>query len=243
MTVRRHELTDAEWERLAPLLPPEKPPTGKANKPHRPIINGILWKLRTGAPWRDLPERYGPWQTVVTRFRRWRLAGVWDRVLAAVRADDGPPPEEAWAIVTLDGTVLFNGRPLTPDEFATEVKNPKWAGSMLHCHQRDPKTRDERQQQKASRFAEIGSFARFLYAAAAGTRWAGFSWQNDEGDAGDGELSLEQAVARSAGAIDAFYAIKAKEFETVLAESPGGAKALAFGWEPAVGQTAINRAQ
>src|SRR5437899_444855 len=76
MTVRRHELTDAEWERLARLLPPEKPKTGKPNKSHRLILNGILWKLRTGAPWRDLPERYGPWETVYTRVRRWRPAGV-----------------------------------------------------------------------------------------------------------------------------------------------------------------------
>ena len=57
MTVRRHELTDAEWERRAPLLPPERRKTGRPNKAHRLIVNAILWKLRTGAPWRDLPER------------------------------------------------------------------------------------------------------------------------------------------------------------------------------------------
>src|SRR5919202_1073998 len=74
---RRHELTDAEWARLAPLLP--------ARKDDRLVINGILWKLATGAPWRDLPERFGPWQSVYTRFRRWRRAGVWDGMLAAVQ--------------------------------------------------------------------------------------------------------------------------------------------------------------
>jgi transposase len=46
------------------------------------VINGILWKLRTGAPWRDLPERYGPWQTCYDRFIRWRRDGTWDRLLA-----------------------------------------------------------------------------------------------------------------------------------------------------------------
>ena len=65
---RRHELPDAEWARLEPLLPPRKD--------DRRILNGILWKLATGAPWRDLPERYGPWQTVYTRFWRWSRGGV-----------------------------------------------------------------------------------------------------------------------------------------------------------------------
>src|SRR5436309_652436 len=98
MTVRRHELTDAEWERLAPLLPPERPRTGRPNKSHRLIVNGILWKLRTGAPWRDLPERYGPWESVYTRFRRWRLAGVWDRVLAAVQTEAAAEGKLDWSV-------------------------------------------------------------------------------------------------------------------------------------------------
>jgi len=68
--VRRHELSDEEWARLAPLLPPERPRTGRTNKDHRLVVNGILWRLSTGAPWRDLPERYGPWQSSSTRFRR-----------------------------------------------------------------------------------------------------------------------------------------------------------------------------
>lgn len=85
--VRRHELTDDQWRRLAPLLPPEKPPIGKPNLPHRTVINGILlWRVRSGAPWRDLPALYGKWQTVYSRFRRWQQGGVWDRVLAALRS-------------------------------------------------------------------------------------------------------------------------------------------------------------
>ena len=63
----RGELTDAQWRRLEPHLPPEKPWTGHPNAPHRRIINGILWILRTGAPWRDLPARYGPVGTVSDR--------------------------------------------------------------------------------------------------------------------------------------------------------------------------------
>ena len=96
--MRRHELTDEHWERLTPLLPPEKPATGRPNKDHRTILNGILWILRTGAPWRDLPERYGPWHTVYSRFRRWQQAGIWDEVLRVLQA-------EAAHAGTLDGSL------------------------------------------------------------------------------------------------------------------------------------------
>src|SRR5690349_18258852 len=84
--VRSDDLTDAQWRRLEPLLPPERPRTGRPNHNHPTILNGILWILRTGAPWRDLPERYGPVGTVSSRFYRWRAAGVWDRVLAALQS-------------------------------------------------------------------------------------------------------------------------------------------------------------
>src|SRR6266540_3530929 len=75
--MNRHDLKNEPWERLQSLLPPQKPPTGRPAHDHRMIINGILWILRTGAPWRDLPERYGPWQTVASCFYRWKRAGIW----------------------------------------------------------------------------------------------------------------------------------------------------------------------
>jgi transposase len=79
--VRRHELTDQAWAEIAPLLPANGRPGGQwAN--HRQVLNGILWKLATGVPWRDLPERYGPWQTCYERFRRWQADGTWQRLLA-----------------------------------------------------------------------------------------------------------------------------------------------------------------
>jgi transposase len=106
VTVRRHELSDEEWARLAPLLPPEKPKTGRANKDHRLIVNGILWHLGTGAPWRDLPERYGPWQSVYTRFRRWRLAGVWDRVFAALQREEDAAGRVDWSVQFVEGSVV-----------------------------------------------------------------------------------------------------------------------------------------
>ena len=104
--VRRHELTDEQFARLEPLLPPQKPATGKPNKDHRTVLNGILFRLRTGVPWRDLPERYGPWQTVYSRFRRWQRAGVWDRILAALLADGDARGVLDWSLHFLDGTVI-----------------------------------------------------------------------------------------------------------------------------------------
>src|SRR5215211_8058724 len=103
--VRRHELTDEAWEQIAPLLPQ----AGRRNdrwRDHRQVVNGILWKLATGAPWRDVPERYGPWQTVYTRFRRWTHAGVWDRLLAAVQRQADAAGELDWQLHFVDGTVV-----------------------------------------------------------------------------------------------------------------------------------------
>jgi transposase len=77
----REEITDAQWEQLRPLLPPQKPKTGRPNKDHRTILSGIVWILRTGAPWRDLPACFGPYKTVSSRFYRWRKAGIWQRIL------------------------------------------------------------------------------------------------------------------------------------------------------------------
>ena len=73
------ELTDAQWAKLAPLLPPQRPRMGRPPKDHRLIVEAIVWLDRTGAPWRDLPSEYGPWETVASRFYRWRRRGIWDR--------------------------------------------------------------------------------------------------------------------------------------------------------------------
>ena len=104
MTVRRHELSDRQWARLAPLLPPRRP--GAVRKDDRLVVNAILWKLATGAPWRDLPERYGPWASVFTRFRRWTRAGVWDRIFAAVQRRAEAAGEVDWSLQFVDGTVV-----------------------------------------------------------------------------------------------------------------------------------------
>lgn len=104
--MRRHDLTDDQWERLAPLLPPQRPATGRPAKDHRTIINGILWVLKTGAPWRDLPERYGPWQTVYSRFRRWQQAGIWERILADLQRDADAAGQLNWEVHFIDSTII-----------------------------------------------------------------------------------------------------------------------------------------
>lgn len=80
---RRYELHVRQWKRIQHLFPDRyhhgKP--GHPWKPHHQLLNGILWRLHSGAPWRDVPSRYGPWQTVYDRFRRWRLDGTWMRIL------------------------------------------------------------------------------------------------------------------------------------------------------------------
>jgi transposase len=104
--MNRHELTDEQWERLAPLLPPTKPATGRPNHDHRRILNGILWRLTTGVPWRDLPERYGPWKTVYSRYRRWQQGGIWDRILSALQAQADAEGRVDWDLHFVDGTVV-----------------------------------------------------------------------------------------------------------------------------------------
>jgi transposase len=84
----RYDLTDFEWRVIEPLLPNK--PRGVPRVDDRRVLNGIFWVLRSGAPWRDLPERYGPRTTCYNRFVRWRKAGVWDRMMDAITvAHDG----------------------------------------------------------------------------------------------------------------------------------------------------------
>jgi len=84
----RFDLTDGEWEIIAPLLPSrqDRPRGGRPTENDRRVLNGIFFVLRTGTPWRDVPERYGPYTSVYNRFNRWAKAGVWLRVFEALAA-------------------------------------------------------------------------------------------------------------------------------------------------------------
>src|SRR6476660_7578103 len=80
----RYDLTDFEWSVIEPLLPKDR--RGVKPKGNRRILNGIFWVLRAGAPWRDLPERYGPYTTAYNRFNRWSRRGIWKRIFDTLAA-------------------------------------------------------------------------------------------------------------------------------------------------------------
>jgi transposase len=80
--IMRYELTDFEWTAIRPFLPNK--PRGVPRVNDRRVLNGIFWILRSGAPWRDLPESFGPYTTCYNRFVRWRMAGIWDLIMEAL---------------------------------------------------------------------------------------------------------------------------------------------------------------
>lgn len=85
--VKRYELNDAQWRRIADLLPGKAGDPGRTGADNRLFVDGVLWVLRSGAHWQDLPERYGKWKTVHKRFTRWARAGVWEKVFASLTGD------------------------------------------------------------------------------------------------------------------------------------------------------------
>ena len=85
--VERYELTDAQWRRIEGFVPGKAGDPGRTGADNRRFVNAVLWVLRSGAHWHDLPARYGKWKTVHKRFTRWAEAGVWERIFAALTAD------------------------------------------------------------------------------------------------------------------------------------------------------------
>ncbi|MBT2454819.1 IS5 family transposase [Streptomyces sp. ISL-86] len=99
----RGDLTNDAWARLRPHLPKGGQRGGRWNG-HRKVINGILFRQRTGVPWRDLPARFGKWKTIYERHRRWSADGTWDRILRAVQADADAEGRIDWSMVSVDST-------------------------------------------------------------------------------------------------------------------------------------------
>lgn len=85
--VKRYEVTEAQWRRISDLLPGKAGDPGRSGADNRLFVNAVLWVLRSGARWSDLPERYGKWKTVHRRFTRWAQAGVWERVFESLTGD------------------------------------------------------------------------------------------------------------------------------------------------------------
>ncbi|SCG57241.1 Transposase DDE domain-containing protein [Micromonospora echinaurantiaca] len=101
---RRFGLTDVQWAALAPLLPRGKKPGRPLKWSKRQLIDGIRWRVRVGSPWRDVPECYGPWQTVYGLFRRWQRAGVWQRIVTGLQARADAAGLITWD-VSVDSTI------------------------------------------------------------------------------------------------------------------------------------------
>lgn len=101
--MRRYELNDAEWDLIKDLFPKNRG-RGRPWRDHRQVVNGMFWILRSGAPWRDLPERYGPWQTVNDRFYRWRDDGTLAKILERLQATLDEEGKIDWDLWCIDGT-------------------------------------------------------------------------------------------------------------------------------------------
>ena len=108
--MQRHELTDQQWELLVPFFPPRPRQRGGQWKDDRTILNGIFWRLNTGAPWRDLPERYGKWQTVYHRFNTLRKAGRLDHILQELQVRLDERGRIDWDLWCVDGSSIRGSR-------------------------------------------------------------------------------------------------------------------------------------
>jgi transposase len=121
--MKRHELSDDQWALLSEFFPPRKPKRGGQWKDDRMMLNGIFWRLNTGVPWRDLPERYGPWPTVYGRFAALRKSGVLDRIIEKLQLrlnESGLIDPDLFCI---DGT---NVRATRAAAGAAKKKSPGW---------------------------------------------------------------------------------------------------------------------
>src|SRR5450759_4699976 len=125
--MRRHEIKDEDWERIKDMLPGQPGDPGVTAKDKRLFVNAVLWIAKTGAPWRDLPERFGPWGSVWKRFDRWGKKGVWKRVFEVLQ-----DPDLEWMII--DSTVVRahqhaagkrGGKPMRPSAVPGADSAPK----------------------------------------------------------------------------------------------------------------------
>jgi len=132
---RRHELSDEQWVRIEPLLPGRKADPGRTGKNNRLFVDAVLWIAKTGAPWRDLPERFGNWNSVFQRYNRWCKRGVWQRILETL----GGEPDLEYLL--LDSTIVRahqhaagakGGRTTKPSAVLAAVgarkSTPAWTG-------------------------------------------------------------------------------------------------------------------
>jgi Transposase and inactivated derivatives len=108
--MHRYELTDEEWGLIEHLFPGRRERRGRRPRPPREVLNALFWLLRSGSPWRDLPERYGPWQTIYHHFSTWRKNGVFDRMLEALHIRLDQCGHIDWDLWCVDGSSVRAAR-------------------------------------------------------------------------------------------------------------------------------------
>ena len=150
--VGRGDLTTAEWERLEPLLPRGGVRGGRWSE-HRKVINGVLFRVRTGVPWRDLPERFGPWETVYKRHRRWSADGTWQLLLTRVQAAENAAGGIDWD-VAVDSTTARAHQHAAGERKAAPSPVAPQKGARSGANQGDPVLR-----RLSARLAEVVSQA------------------------------------------------------------------------------------
>lgn len=131
--MRRHELSDEHWELVKPLLCPPRPRKSKAGRPPRDprvMLNGALWILATGAPWRDLPERFGPWQSVYGRYSRWRKAGVFAKIVDTLQIRLDEQGLIDWELWCVDGANVRASRAAAGADKKASSATPTSRGTM-----------------------------------------------------------------------------------------------------------------
>ena len=129
--VARHEVTDEQWTVLEELVSSAAAPTGRPRRDLRQMLNGALWILRTGAPWRDLPERFGPWETVYQYFNRWRSDGTYDRILTALQIRLDRHGKIDWDLFCIDGSNVRASRAAAGASKKVSVGMPPSPGTTL----------------------------------------------------------------------------------------------------------------
>ena len=108
--MKRHEVSEEAWAILDPLIPKSEAKTGRPPRDRRQMLNGILWILSTGAQWRDLPERFGPWETVYGYFNTWRASGLFDSIIDALHLRLDQEGKIDWDLWCIDGTSVRGTR-------------------------------------------------------------------------------------------------------------------------------------
>ena len=142
--MKRHELMDEQWALIEPLLPTSTASTGRPPRDRRTLLNGIFWILHTGAPWRDLPERLGPWQTVYHHFAKWRREGVFAAIVEAlqIKLDDRGLID--WDLWCIDGANVRAARAAAgadkkaPKGTPTNRRITRWAAAEAGLDRNSP---------------------------------------------------------------------------------------------------------